>query len=188
MRKGICGVEQLNQTLQRVLNPKSDKGELTWNDFIYRVDDKVMQIKNDYKLQWEGLSSIFESEGEGVFNGDMGRVYEIDEEENEVKVLYEEYRLVTYTKENLDLIQPAYATTIHKSQGSEFPIVVIPVVSGPPMLLTRNLIYTGITRAKDLVVLVGNPRVLAQMVSNNQIVKRYSSLDRLLKEQGGLYE
>lgn len=188
MKKGICGVESLNKSLQERLNPKKGRQEILWRDFPYRAGDKVMQIKNDYQLKWKGQSEIYEAEGEGIFNGDIGRITEVDEEEMTLKVLYDDYRLVEYNRENLDLILPAYATTIHKSQGSEFPIVVIPLVSGPPMLLNRNLIYTAITRAKSQVVLVGDETILARMIANRQIQKRYSALDEMLRKQGALYE
>lgn len=188
MKKGLCGVESLNINLQKRLNPKNNRQELVWNGYPYRVADKVMQIKNDYQIKWQGQSEIYEPEGQGIFNGDIGRVTEIDEEEMTLKVIYDDYREVEYTRENLDLITPAYATTIHKSQGSEFPIVVIPLVPGPPMLLNRNLIYTAITRAKQIVVLVGEEKILHRMVDNNHILLRYSALDEMMKRQGELYE
>jgi len=178
MKKGPCGTEALNERLQASLNPKGK--ELKYGDFIYRVGDKVMQIKNDYELEWKTDSTIYQREGKGVFNGDMGKINKITEE-GELHVLYEDFREVIYDTSNLDLIMPSYACTIHKSQGSEFPVVIIPVIGGPPMLMTRNLIYTGITRAQKLVVLVGKDRVLNQMIDNNRIDLRYSSLDKALE-------
>lgn len=184
MKKGPCGVEALNKLLQKVLNPKKQQDEMEYGDYLYRVNDKVMQIKNDYELEWTSDSIIYSSKGKGIFNGDMGRIKDIDLEEDRLSVVYDECRIVNYDTSNLDLIMPAYACTIHKSQGSEFPVVVIPVVGGPPMLLTRNLIYTGITRAKKLVVLVGQRQILNRMVDNDRIDLRYSGLDERLQTLG----
>lgn len=184
MKKGDTGVNMLNEKMQDRLNPKvSNEYEKKSGDTIFRVGDKVMQIKNNYQMEWKLLENgVVVDDGEGVFNGDFGYVTEIDDEEDELKVLFDETKEVTYSYNQLDELRLAYATTIHKSQGSEFPVVVIPICWGPPMLLTRNLLYTAITRAKDLVVLVGNEKYLHMMINNNRINKRYSGLkNRLLR-------
>lgn len=184
MKKGDVGINSLNKKLQERLNPKSSfKAEKKFGDELFRVGDKVMQIKNNYNLEWRRVSGALTLEkGEGVFNGDFGYIESIDLEDNILKVLFDEDRLVEYTFNNLDELKLAYAITVHKSQGSEFPVVIIPVHWGPPMLLTRNLIYTGITRAKELVVLVGEEKYLYMMIKNNRISKRYSSLDKKIKD------
>ncbi|MDY3119083.1 MAG: ATP-dependent RecD-like DNA helicase [Peptoniphilus sp.] len=179
MKKGICGTEHLNEVLQATLNPR--KGGLTSRGFTYRVGDKVMQTKNNYQMPWKSQNKVFDNEGEGVFNGDLGRVTAVDDEGGWLKVLYDD-RLCTYTSEYLPELMPAYAGTVHKSQGSEFPVVVMPLLSGPPMLYTRNLLYTGVTRARKLVVIVGSFQVMARMIQNNRIRWRYSDLDVLLRE------
>ncbi len=134
-----------------------------------------------YRMKWEIVKDDgINEEGEGVFNGDFGYVYDIDEEENEMTVLFDDNKKVVYSFSQLDELKLAYAITIHKSQGSEFPVVVMPICWGPPMLLTRNLLYTAITRAKELVVLVGNKKFLYMMINNNRITKRYSGLNKRL--------
>lgn len=184
MRKGDTGVAALNKALQSCLNPQSrDKSEKSMGEELFREGDKVMQIRNNYKAAWkvERNGRVFE-EGEGVFNGDFGYISQIDTEEGVLSVVFDDMREVEYQFTQLDELRLAYATTIHKSQGSEFPAVVIPVFSGPPMLLTRNLLYTAITRARDLVVLVGQVRYLDMMIKNNLIARRYSSLDLKIRE------
>lgn len=180
MKKGDVGVNSLNQKLQQALNPKSpDKAEKKVGEFIYRVGDKVMQIKNNYRAKWKIIeNNIKIEEGEGVFNGDIGYIIDIDEEESEVKVLFDDNKEVVYSFSQLDELRLAYATTIHKSQGSEFPVVIIPATWGPPMLLTRNLLYTAITRARELVVIVGMEKYLYTMINNNRITMRYSGLSK----------
>lgn len=180
MKKGVCGIENLNIALQKTLN--DGKKGLDYRGFSYRVGDKVMQIKNNYQMEWKSHSSVFDNEGTGVFNGDLGRVTVADGDGNFLNVMYDD-KVCTYSGENLSELQPAYATTIHKSQGSEFPVVIIPVLPGPPMLYTRNLLYTGVTRAKKAVVLVGSRHMMANMIKNNRIEWRYSDLDYLLKEK-----
>ncbi len=191
MRKGDLGVVKLNEELQKVLNPKSEsKRERRFGEEVFREGDKIMQVKNNYQITWEVVENNYVTEeGTGVFNGDFGYIEEIDDEEGIIKVLFEDGKRVFYEFKQADELKLAYATTIHKSQGSEFPAVIIPAWSGPPMLLTRNLFYTAITRARDLVVLVGEKRYISQMIRNNLISRRYSSLDkkitsyfRLLKE------
>lgn len=182
MKKGLCGVLNLNQQLQKVLNPpEHSKSEKAHKDAIFRTGDKVMQIKNNYKMKWQSIAD-FEKEGEGVFNGDMGTIMSIDNEEQYLEVIFDRERLVKYDFSMLDELEHAYALTVHKSQGSEFPVLVMPLTFGPPMLMTRNLLYTGLTRAKTMVVLVGKESFLHQMIGNNHITKRYSGLrNRLVK-------
>jgi len=179
MKKGEVGLNSLNRHLQEVLNPKSPhKKERQIGEEIFRVGDKVMQIKNNYSIEWEVIEcGLAVERGEGVFNGDLGTIMDIDDESGTLKVLFDEGKEVEYTFDQLDELKLSYAITIHKSQGSEFPIVVMPIYSGPQMLLTRNLLYTAITRAKKLVVLVGEEKYLMMMIKNNRIDKRYSSLD-----------
>lgn len=182
MKKGVLGVEHLNEILQEVLNPQDE--ELVVGKRHFRRGDRVMQIKNNYELECRIESEHYVEESKGVFNGDMGKIVSIDKEEQSVEVLYDGARRVHYSKELLDELMLSYAVTIHKSQGSEFPVIVIPVTWAPPMLLTRNLIYTAITRATKLVVLVGNYRYLQQMIRNNHMEKRYSKLREKLVEDG----
>ncbi len=185
MRKGLLGVEQLNRRLQECLNPPApDKAEKENGGTVFRVGDKVMQIKNDYQIAWEirGRHGIPVERGEGVFNGDMGVVREVDPFAETLTVEFDEGRMVEYSFKQLEELELAYAITIHKSQGSEYPAVVIPIYPGPHMLMTRNLIYTAITRAKACVCLVGIPEVFHAMVDNETEQKRYSGLkDRILE-------
>ncbi len=184
MRKGEVGVLALNKELQRSLNPKDkNKEEKTIGEDIYRVGDKVMQIKNNYQARWmvKDYGRVIE-EGEGIFNGDIGYIKDIDQEEGIITVLFEDNKEVEYDLRQVDELRLSYATTIHKSQGSEFPCVVLPLFGGPPMLLTRNLLYTAITRAKSLVVLVGDRKYMYQMIKNNLIANRYSTLAPKIRE------
>lgn len=183
MKKGEVGINSLNKHLQQVLNPKAKhKGEKQVGEEIYRVGDKVMQIKNNYSIEWEIVrEGMVVEKGEGIFNGDFGKIVDIDEEDRIMKVVFDEEKEVEYSFNQLDELKLSYATTVHKSQGSEFPVVVMPIYWGPPMLLTRNLLYTAITRAKELIVLVGDENYLKRMVDNNRITKRYSSLDIKIK-------
>lgn len=179
-RKGSCGTYELNKILREVLNPKTpDKREKLIGDKLFREGDKVMQNKNDYTLSWKDLNT-FES-GEGVFNGDMGIVKSVDNEEGTISVIFDDSRLVCYDYANIDEVEAAFAMTVHKSQGSEFAVVVMPIAGFPPMLSTRNLFYTAITRAKTGVVLVGSPKIANAMVDNNFSAKRYSGLGERLK-------
>lgn len=177
MRKGEGGVYNLNGKLQEILNPHSSKkNEKKFKDYAFREGDKVMQIKNNYNIEWELLSTEGETKGTGVFNGDIGFIESIDNENQRVSVIFDEDKRVVYDFSNLDELELAYAITIHKSQGSEFKVVVLPISFGPPMLMTRNLIYTAVTRAKELVVLVGIKQALYYMINNNTITQRYSGL------------
>lgn len=185
MRKGLLGVERLNGILQRYLNPPSpQKREKEHGDILFREGDKIMQTRNNYQLEWEirtkyGLSV---DKGTGVFNGDMGIVREINDFAETMTVEFDEGRMVEYPYKLLDELELAYAITIHKSQGSEYPAVVIPLLSGPSMLMNRNLLYTAVTRARKCVTLVGNEITFAQMVQNTSQQKRYSGLCDRLKE------
>lgn len=190
MKKGEAGVFELNKKLQDRLNPLLDKKhELKTQKNSYRLGDKVMQIKNNYKLKWEQIEDgVIGEDGEGVFNGDIGYITNVDQEERELVVEFEDHKFVTYDGlQATEELMLAYAVTIHKSQGSEFPVVVIPMTWGPPMLLTRNLIYTAITRAKSLVVLVGHEGYLQKMILNTQIEKRHSGLGARLRKVKEIY-
>lgn len=185
MRKGSLGVESLNTVLQQTLNPPSKKKrEKEYRMTLFREGDKVMQIKNNYNIPWKIYNDIGMriDEGVGVFNGDAGNIQEIDEEAQTLTVLFDDLKTVEYDFSQLDELELAYAVTIHKSQGSEYPIVIIPIHSGPPMLMNRNLLYTAVTRAKKLVVIVGLESTLHRMVDNNREINRYSSLAYRLRK------
>lgn len=185
MRKGALGVERLNSILQEYLNPKSpDKAEREAGGVIYRVGDKVMQIKNNYQIEWEirNRYGIPVDGGTGVFNGDIGRIRSINTFAEHLTVEFDEGKMVDYSFRQLEELELAYAITIHKSQGSEYPAVVVPVHSGPRMLMTRNLIYTAVTRARSCVCLVGIPETFQAMVNNEMEQRRYTGLKARLKE------
>ncbi|WP_027622407.1 ATP-dependent RecD-like DNA helicase [Acetivibrio clariflavus] len=181
VRKGLVGVGNLNTELQALLNPKDkSKKEKVFRDFLFREGDRVMQIKNNYNLRWwkdDGKGS----EGAGVFNGDTGIIREIDDEEQKIVVFFDDDKVVEYDFSILDELEPAFAMTIHKSQGSEFPVVIIPIFPGPQVLMTRNLLYTAVTRAKNLVVLVGNKDYLDVMINNERETNRNSGLAEKLR-------
>ena len=185
-RKGICGVFELNRLLQDILNPKNEEtDELLVGNKLFRVNDKVMQTKNNYNL------SFVDSDGEenfGVYNGDMGHIIFIDKSSKKLTVEMDDKRLIDYTLEDLDNLELAYAITIHKSQGSEFKSVIIPMFDGYKLLQTRNLLYTAITRAKENIVLVGDKNVMNNMIRNNTINSRYSNLENRIKHFYGLVE
>jgi exodeoxyribonuclease V alpha subunit len=177
MRKGNLGVLNLNKKLQETLNPTHPgKSEKEYRELIFRVGDKVMQIKNNYTMKWSRISGEGESEGVGVFNGDVGYIERIDEGSDHITVVFDEERRVVYENTFLDELDLAYAITIHKSQGSEFPVVIMPAFMGAPLLMNKNLLYTGITRAKQMVVLVGSIKAVQFMISNNRSFERYSAL------------
>lgn len=180
VRKGLLGSINLNRELQEVLNPPNPGAEeKTFGERIFREGDKVMQIKNNYQLKWKNLEDF--TEGEGIFNGDVGFIHKVDREFNEITVIYDDVKYVTYNFNQLDELELAYAVTVHKSQGSEFPIIIMPVSWFPPMLATRNLLYTAVTRGKRAVVLVGSENKLQAMVDNNRISERFSGLGFRLK-------
>lgn len=185
MRKGSLGVETLNEILQRYLNPADpSRKEHAAGDRIFREGDKVMQIKNNYQLEWEIVSQygIQIDSGSGVFNGDIGTIRRIREESSTVQVEYDEHRLVEYTFSQLDEIELAYAITIHKSQGSEYPAVLLPLLSGPKMLMNRNLLYTAVTRARKCVTILGSQEVVDGMIENENQYHRYTGLGRRILE------
>ena len=186
MRKGLLGVERLNTVLQMYLNPPDKrKKEKEHGTTLFREGDKVMQIKNNYQLEWEIRSKygLCIDKGTGVFNGDTGIIEEINDFAETVTVCFDEGRMVEYPYKLLEELELAYAVTIHKSQGSEYPAVVIPLLSGPRMLMNRNLLYTAVTRAKKCVTIVGNDTTFEQMIANNSQLKRYSGLrDRLVED------
>ena len=179
-KKGACGVIALNAMLQAALNPPCpEKPEIQYGERIFRQGDKVMHIKNNYQLEWMGED---DSDGTGVFNGDMGVVLTVDTEEKTLVVFFDDGRTAEYEYAMLEELELAYCLSVHKSQGSEFACVVMPCVGGPPMLLTRNLFYTALTRAKELVVLVGREDAISAMVNNNHIARRYTALCQRLGE------
>lgn len=185
MRKGLLGVERLNTILQQYLNPPSpDKQEREYGQMRFREGDKVMQTKNNYQIEWQVLSryGIPVEKGMGVFNGDMGIVKEINTFSETMTVEYEEGKTVEYPFKQLDELELAYAITVHKAQGSEYPAVVMPLLSGPRMLMNRNLLYTAITRAKKCVTLVGDDVFFQQMIENVSEKRRYTGLKERLQE------
>ena len=188
MRKGSLGVENLNEMLQRYLNPpSSEKNEKETARGRFREGDKVMQIKNNYQIEWEARNryGIAIDKGTGIFNGDMGIVQQIDLLAETMEVLFDDYRTVTYSFQMLEELELAYAVTIHKSQGSEYPAVLIPLLTGPRMLMNRNLLYTAVTRARSCVTLVGSPETFAQMIDKASEQTRYSGLyDRIREVEG----
>lgn len=183
-KRGMLGAPSLNAMLQEVINPPSeDKSELKVGNVIFREGDKVMQLRNNYGAEWHGDNWL--TEGEGVFNGDMGTVEEIDTGDRTMTVRMDD-RVLEYAGEMLEEIDLAYAVTVHKSQGSEFPVVVMPVLNFPPMLMTRNLLYTAVTRGKKLVIIVGDPARVRSMIDNNRADGRYTGLKwRLLSLDAG---
>lgn len=185
MRKGLLGVERLNEVLQKYLNPPDKrKREKEHGDGLFREGDKVMQIRNNYQIEWEirGKYGIPVEKGVGVFNGDMGVISEINTFAETMTVIFEESRYVEYSFKQLDELELAYAVTIHKSQGSEYPAVVLPLLGGPKMLLSRNLLYTAVTRARKCVTIVGSEATFEEMIHNKQERTRYSSLRERIEE------
>lgn len=185
MRKGLLGVERLNQILQRYLNPPDEKKkEKEIGQRLFREGDKVMQVKNNYQLEWEilGRYKIPVDKGVGVFNGDTGIMTEINEFAETATVEFEDGRQAEYSFKQLEELELAYAVTIHKSQASEYPAVILPILSGPRMLMNRNLLYTAVTRARKCVTVVGSETTFAEMIRNEKQQQRYSSLDRRIRE------
>ena len=176
MQRGVVGATNLNMALQEALNPKGEG--LRRSGFVYRPNDKVMQIKNNYQLEWEMRNSkgFTVDKGVGVFNGDMGIITEINDYTEKITVLFDETKEVQYAYANLDELELAYAVTIHKSQGSEYPAVVMPILSGPRVLFHRNLLYTGVTRARNCLTIVGDRNMLFSMIQNVNEQRRYTTL------------
>ena len=191
MRKGNLGAETLNGILQAWLNPKTDsRKEYQSADTLFREGDKVMQTKNNYQLEWEVVSryGIAVDKGVGIFNGDMGIVRQIDEYARTLTVEFDEHRRVTYSFDQTSELELAYAITIHKSQGSEYPAVIMPLLGGPRMLFNRNLLYTGVTRAKGCVTILGSRQVVQDMIRNESEAKRFTGLDVRIREIMALEE
>ena len=190
MRKGNLGVQVLNQILQKYLNPEDkNKPEHVYGDTIFRVGDKVMHTRNNYQLEWEIVSkyNIPIDKGVGVFNGDMGTIKEIYEYNQTLVVEFDDLRKVTYPFSALDELELAYAITIHKSQGSEYPAVVMPLLAGPRPLFNRNLLYTGVTRARNCLTILGSREILGEMIENNQENRRYTGLRSRIREVKGIW-
>ena len=185
MRKGELGVERLNKILQQYLNPpEPKKQQKEFHQTIFREGDKVMQIRNNYQLAWEiksSLGTVIET-GEGVFNGDTGIIRRINSFSEEMTIEFDEGRMVEYPFGQLEELELAYAVTIHKSQGSEYPAVLLPLLGGPRMLFNRNLLYTAVTRAKCCVTIVGSPDTVQAMIDNESEQKRYSGLSGCILE------
>ena len=185
MRKGALGVEELNRKLRDVLNPAvGRKKEYLYGQTLFREGDKVMQIKNNYEMEWEitGKYDIPIDSGKGVFNGDSGRIIEINEFAHFVKVQFDDGRKCNYPFESLEELEHAYAMTIHKSQGSEYPVIILPLLTGPKMLMTRNLLYTAVTRARECVIILGKADVVNEMIDTDMVQKRYTSLKERINE------
>lgn len=189
MKKGPLGAARMNEVLQAALNPPaSSKREKAYGDRIFRTGDKVMQTRNNYQMTWEvrGKYGIPTQSGSGIFNGDMGTIRSIDEFSKTIGIEFDERRIVDYPYSELDDLELAYAVTIHKSQGSEYPAVILPLLGGPKMLMTRNLLYTAVTRARFCVVVLGSEETVRGMIENETEMKRYTSLDaRILELCGG---
>ena len=186
-RKGECGVNTLNLMLQAALNPPADrKPQLTWGETVFRLGDKVIQTRNDYRIAWQRITDQGREDGAGVFNGDVGFITRVDPESNTLTVCFDDEKYVVYESGDLEDLEIAYCLSVHKSQGSEFPVIVMPVVGGPPMLLTRNLLYTAMTRARTLVVLVGREDMIRRMVENDHVIRRYTTLTDRLRETAAL--
>ncbi len=187
-KKGMLGVRNLNLQLQAALNPPSrGKAERAFGELTFRVGDKVMQIKNDYQMEWTKPGLRGTLEGAGVFNGDIGTIMAVHEKEKVVEILFDDERTCFYEYPQLEELDLAYCISIHKSQGSEFPTVLLPLCGGPPMLMTRNLLYTAVTRARSRVVIIGRQATVEAMVANNHERKRYSALGACLRELEALY-
>lgn len=185
MRKGALGVDVLNRVLQGMLNPPSaQKAEHEYGDKLFRVGDKIMQIRNNYNLEWEvvGNYNIPIDQGKGVFNGDVGLITEINTYLKTLTVKFEDGRIAMYPFSTLDELELAYAITIHKSQGSEYPAIILPVLTGPKMLLNRNLLYTGVTRARNCVIILGSSDTIREMIRTDHVQERYTSLRERIGE------
>ena len=184
MRKGLLGVERLNEILQHYLNPPDPKKrEREYGSSRFREGDKVMQVKNNYQIDWEirGAYGIPIDKGQGIFNGDMGIIREINTFAEQMTIEFDDGKFVEYPFAQLEELELAYAVTVHKSQGSEYPAVVIPLLSGPRPLMNRNLLYTAVTRARSCVTLVGSAATFQAMIENGTEQKRYTGLCETIK-------
>ncbi len=189
MKKGECGVQVLNTRLQQALNPKErGKKELMRGDTIFREGDKVIQMRNNYEMAWQRHTNLGWEQGGGVFNGDVGFVTEVDNEEHSLTVRFDDDKDAVYKAADLEDLDLAYCLSVHKSQGSEFPVVIMPVISGPDKLLTRNLFYTALTRARKLVVIVGRRDTMQRMVENDYVLHRYTTLRERLREMAEMFK
>jgi exodeoxyribonuclease V alpha subunit len=189
MKSNTLGVFELNRVLQETLNPPAhDKPERKYGEIVFRKGDRVMQVKNNYKLVWKKRSFDSEEEGAGVFNGDIGTVMDFDNFRQTVTVLFDDERLAAYDPSELEEVELAYAVSVHKSQGSEFSTVIMPLVYGPPMLMNRNILYTGVTRARDRVYIIGSAKCVENMVKNLYSMKRYTALEYFLRQLSECYE
>jgi exodeoxyribonuclease V alpha subunit len=193
LKLGVCGIENLNKVLQEKINPPAqNKRQVEFSRTIFREGDKVMQTSNNYDLEWVKHGRFAEEKGQGVFNGDIGIILTIDPQTSEVIVEFEDGRICLYTRPDLVDLSLSYAITIHKSQGSEFDTIIIPAIAGPSIILTRNLIYTAVTRAKKMVVIVGEKQYLHRMVSNKYTATRFTLLKKLLitanEKVGAMFE
>lgn len=176
-KKGLIGTRELNKYLQQELNPASkDKKEKSFGSVVFRQGDRIMQVKNNYDIYWEKHKEQFEY-GSGIFNGEFGTIVDINEEEKQIQVQYDDEKNAWYEYQDIEQIEHAYAITVHKSQGSEFDVVILPITASAPMLLTRNLLYTAITRAKKLLVVIGSANVIDRMIQNHDSKKRNSGLE-----------
>ena len=183
MKNGVAGAININRILQQRLNPpKASEEKVESEDYVYRCGDKVMHTVNNYDLEWKIAEGYTYREGKGVYNGDIGIVEEVIP--SQITVRFEDGRQVQYTPDIYNQLVLAYAITVHKSQGSEFDVVVLPITGGGPMIMTRNLLYTAITRAKKMVVMVGEENKIKRMVDNDYIATRYSQLKEFIIEYG----
>lgn len=184
-KKGDTGTRNLNIELQKILNPKSQfKKEKEYGNIIFREGDKVMQIRNNYDIYWESIDG--KNYGSGIYNGDLGIINKIAEDY--IEVIFDDEKIVRYESSVLEELEHAYAITIHKSQGGEFPVVVMPITSGPPMLYTRNLLYTGVTRAKKMLIIVGRESMLSYMIKNNETKARSTGLVYKINKYKEIFE
>ena len=176
-KKGLLGTKELNSYLQKALNPKIDGiEEKQYGQIYFREGDRVMQIKNNYDMYWEKNETKYEN-GTGIFNGELGRIVKVDNAEKNIKVEFDDKKEAWYTYSELEQLEHAYAITIHKAQGSEFDVVIMVVPQSSPMLLTRNLLYTGITRAKKMLILIGSQKTVEFMINNEDSRKRNTGLE-----------
>ena len=176
-KKGLIGTRELNKYLQQELNPKVEgKKEKNFGNVVFRQGDRIMQVKNNYDIYWEKHKEQFEY-GSGIFNGEFGTIVDINEEEKQLQVVYDDDKNAWYSYQDIEQIEHAYAITVHKSQGSEFDVVILPITASAPMLLTRNLLYTAITRAKKLLIIIGASNVIDRMIQNHDSKKRNTGLE-----------